>query len=112
MKLHKIVEELGLEIKSRVPILDKEVYGGYASDLLSDVMANAKKDDIWITLQIHQNIVGVAALNELSGIILVNGREPEKETLEKAEAENIPILGTDLPAFEVVGKLYRLLGEC
>ena len=112
MKLSEIVKELGLEFKSKVSNLDKEVSGGYASDLLSDVIANAKKGDIWITLQIHQNIVGVAALNELSGIILVNGRAPEKETLEKAEAENIPILGTDLPAFEVVGKLYRLLGEC
>ena len=112
MKLHEIIKELGLEIKSNVSNLDNEVLGGYASDLLSDVIANAKKGDIWITLQIHQNIVGVAALNELSGIILVNGRAPEKETLEKAEAENIPILGTDLSAFEVVGKLYRLLGEC
>ena len=112
MKLHEIIKELGLEIKSNVSNFDNEVLGGYASDLLSDVIANAKKGDIWVTLQIHQNIVGVAALNELSGIILVNGRAPEKETLEKAEAENIPILGTDLPAFEVVGKLYRLLGEC
>ena len=112
MKLHEIIKELGLEIKSNVSNLDNEVLGGYASDLLSDVIANAKKGDIWITLQIHQNIVGVAALNELSGIILVNGREPEKETLEKAEAENIPLLGNDLPALEVVGKLYRLLGEC
>ncbi len=112
MKLHEMVKELGLEIKSKVSNLDKEVSGGYASDLLSDVIANAKKDNIWITLQIHQNIVGVAALNELSGIILVNGREPEKETLTKAEAENIPILGTELPAFEIIGKLYRLLSGC
>ena len=109
MKLYDIVRELGLEIKSKGPDLDKEVSGGYASDLLSDVIANAHTGDIWITLQIHQNIVGVAALNDLSGIILVNGREPEKETLQKAEAENIPILGTKLPAFEIIGKLYGLL---
>ena len=112
MKLHEIVKELGLEIKSKVSNLDNEVYGGYASDLLSDVIANAKKGDIWITLQIHQNIVGVAVLNEVTGIILVNGREPEKETLEKAEAEDIPIFGTELPAFEIIGKLYRLLSGC
>ena len=112
MKLHEIIKELGLEIKSKVPDLDKEVLGGYASDLLSDVIGNAKKDTIWITLQIHQNIVGVAVLKELSGILLVNGREPEEETLIKAEVEDIPILGTELPAFEIIGKLYRLLGGC
>ena len=64
------------------------------------------------TLQIHQNIVGVASLKELAGIIIVNGREPEEETLQKAEAENIPVLGTELPAFDIIGKLYRLIGEC
>ncbi len=112
MKLGRIVKELGLEIKSKVSDLDKEVSGGYASDLLSDVIANAEKDNIWITLQIHQNIVGVATLKELTGIIIVNGREPEKETLKKAEEENIPIIVTELPAFEIIGKLYRLLGGC
>ena len=59
MKLHEIVKELGLEIKSKVSNLDKEVSGGYASDLLSDIIANAKKDDIWITLQMHKNIIEV-----------------------------------------------------
>jgi len=71
-------------------------------------MANSKKDNIWITLQIHQNIVGVASLKELAGIIIVNGREPEAEALKKAEIENIPIMLTRLPAFEIVGRLYEL----
>ena len=110
MKLHQVIKELGLGVKFKVSNLDKEVSGGYASDLLSDVISNAKKDNIWITLQIHQNIVGVATLKELTGIIIVNGREPEVETLKKAEQQNIPIMVTKLPAFEIIGKLYRLLG--
>jgi hypothetical protein len=109
MKLYKVIKELGLEVKFKVSNLDKEVSGGYASDLLSDVIANAKKDNIWITLQIHPNIVGVAILKELTGIIIVNAREPEAETLKKAEQENIPIMVTEIPAFEIIGKLYRLL---
>ncbi|MBA7491082.1 hypothetical protein ES702_01627 [subsurface metagenome] len=112
MKLHQIIKELGLEVKFKVSNLDKEVSGGYASDLLSDVIANAKKENIWITLQIHQNIVGVAKLKELTGIIIVNRREPEAETLKKAEKENIPIMVTELPAFEIIGKLYKMLGGC
>ena len=112
MKLNDIVKELGLEVKSVVSDLDREVSGGYASDLLSDVIANAKKDNIWITLQIHQNIVGVAALKELAGIIIVNGRKPEEDTLKKAGEEGIPIMVTELPAFEIIGKLYRMLDRC
>ncbi len=108
MKLEGIVKELGLEVKCATHSLDKQASGGYASDLLSDVMANSKKDNVWITLQIHQNVVGVASLNELAGIIIVNGREPEEEALKKAEEENIPIMLTKLPAFEIVGRLYKL----
>ncbi len=109
MKLDLIIKELGLEVKSKVSELGREVICGYASDLLSDVMANAEKDSIWITLQIHENIVAVAALKELAGIIIVNGRVPEEETLRKAEEENIPVMVTELSTFEIIGRLYRLL---
>ncbi len=108
MKLQEIVNELSLEVRCAAHNLNTRVTGGYASDLLSDVMANSKKDNIWITLQIHQNIVGVASLKELAGIIIVNGRQPEEEALTKAEEENIPIMLTKLPAFEIVGRLYKL----
>ncbi len=109
MKLREIVGKLDMEVKLESSDLEKEVNGGYASDLLSDVMANSNKGNLWITLQIHQNIVAVATLKELAGIVLVNGREPEEDTLKKAEEENIPILVTKLPAFEVIGRLYALL---
>jgi predicted transcriptional regulator len=71
-------------------------------------MANAKAGDLWVTLQTHQNIVAVASLKEIAGIIIIGGREPEKATLVKAEEEKIPILLTNLPAFEVVGRLYQM----
>ncbi len=108
MTLREIVEKLDLEVKTGSGKLDKEVKGGYVSDLLSDVMANSQEGDIWITLQIHQNIVAVASLNALSGIVLVNGRYPEEETIQKAETEGIPIMVSKSSAFEVVGKLYNL----
>ena len=104
--LKDIVEKLNLKIVSGD--LNKEVSGGYSSDLLSDVIANAEKDNIWVTLQIHVNIVAVANLKEIAGIILVNGRQPEDATLIKAQQENIPIMLTDLSTFEIVGKLYEL----
>ena len=108
MKLKEIIEPLNLEILAGAESLDNEITGGYASDLLSDVLANASEGNIWITLHIHQNIVGVANLKELSGIILINGRVPEKETLEKSGEEAIPILGSSMPAFELIGKLYTM----
>jgi hypothetical protein len=108
MTLREIAEKLGLRPVSALSRLSQECTGGYMSDLLSDVMANAKAGDLWVTLQTHQNIVAVASLLGISGIIIIGGREPEKLTLAKAEAENIPILLTNFPAFVVVGRLYQM----
>ena len=49
----------------------RTVEGGYVSDLLSDVMAHAAEGDVWITLQRHPNIVAIAHLKALAGIVLV-----------------------------------------
>jgi predicted transcriptional regulator len=111
MKLKEIVEKLSMEVKSGKERLENEVKRGYVSDLLSDVMANTEAGDLWVTLQIHQNIVAVATLKELSGIVLVNSRCPDDDTIQKANAEGIPIVVSSMSAFEVVGRLYKL-GVC
>ncbi len=77
--------------------------------MLSDVLAHAEKGSAWITLQTHLNIVAVAAMKELGGIIITNGRSPDEGTLRKAAEEKIPILVTRLPSFEVAGRLYSLV---
>lgn len=109
MNVSSIVENLNLRIACGREKLSRDVTGGYVGDLLSDVMANSKEGYLWVTRQTHQNIVAVASLKELAGIILVQGKEPESDTLEKAAAEDIPILLTDLSAFDIVGKLYNIL---
>ncbi len=109
MKLEEIIEKLFLKVLTAPDILNAEVTGGYTSDLLSDVIANSKQGNLWITLQTHQNIIAVAKLKDLAGIIIVNNREPDKETLQKAKEENIPVLCSQEMAFEISGKLYALL---
>jgi predicted transcriptional regulator len=75
---------------------------------LSDVIAGAKEGDLWITLQIHQNIIAVAFLNNLAGIVIVGGREPDAETLKKAEEQGVPVLVSPKPAYELAGRLYGM----
>jgi predicted transcriptional regulator len=109
MKLEDIIKELNLKARCCENKLSNEIRGGYVSDLLSDVMANSQEGDVWITRQVHPNIVAVAVLKEHAGIILVQGGTEIRETLEKASKEGIPVLETNLTGFEVAGKLYRLI---
>lgn len=106
MKLRELVKKFNLEVKCAANRLEREIEGGYVSDLLSDVIANGKAGDLWVTLQIHQNIVGVASLKNLAAIIIINGRQPEEDTIEKAENEGIPIMVSKMSAFELVSRLY------
>lgn len=109
MKLANIVAALSLEVKSFKDGLDKDISGAYVSDLLSDVMANSKEGHIWITLQAHINIVAVASMKDLAGIIIIGGRQVPEEVLKKAEEEEITVMTTPLSAFEIAGRLYQLL---
>ena len=108
MKLNQIVKKFSLKVVCNVNNLDVEVNNGYVSDLMSDVLANSNENDLWITLQIHPNIVAIANMKGLSGIVIINGREPEEETVNKAEEKSVPIMVSQMTAFELSGKLYAL----
>jgi serine kinase of HPr protein (carbohydrate metabolism regulator) len=110
MKLKDIVEKLNLTVVAGIEGLDKEVTGGYTSDLLSDVMGNAESGMIWITLQTHKNVMAIASLKDMAAVLLVKGLQPEPAMAEQANEEGITILSTDLSAFEMSGKLYQILG--
>jgi predicted transcriptional regulator len=111
MTVKEIAEELNLEIFSGNTGIAKKVTGGYTSDLLSDVMGKADAGKIWITLQTHQNSVAVASLKDLAAIILVHGFKPEEDAAKQSDEEKIPILGTQEGAFEISGRLFKLINK-
>jgi hypothetical protein len=111
MDIKTLVSTLNLQVRSAEDNLSVKISGGYTGDLLSDVMANSHEGDIWITRQVHQNIVAVASLKEHAGIILVNSCEPARDTLEKAVQEKIPIMVSDMSAFELTGRIFNLLAS-
>ena len=105
MTVRELATQLKLEVCCGAAGLDKEIKGGYTSDLLSDVMGNAREGNIWITLQTHKNIMAIASLKELAAIVLVKGYRPEEDTVSESEAEGIPILSTSRQTFEMTGDL-------
>lgn len=109
MKTSELIETLNLTLFCGEGGVETAVTGGYTSDLLSDVMGHIEEGMIWITMQTHQNVVAVASLKDAAAVLIVNGYEPDDEMLDKGRAEDIPILGTTLSAFEVSGLIYQLL---
>lgn len=109
MNLQEIIDRLELKILTQAEDFSQVTPGsGYTSDLLSCVMAGAKAKCIWITLQAHVNIVAVAALLDMSAIIITEGAQPDPATIAKANAQSIPLLSSPHATFDVVGALWEL----
>lgn len=108
MQLQDLIKKYGFEVLTDVYETRSEISGGYSGDLLSDVIANTDKNNIWITMQTHLNIVAVASLKELSAIIIVMNRKVDDEVIEKAKSEKITILRTDKTAYQISGMIFSL----
>lgn len=108
VRVRDIVDRLECEVAAGLENLDNQVSFGYSSDLLSDVMAGAGQGDVWVTVQVHQNIVAVGTLTGISAIVVAGGAGPAPETVVKADEEGIPLLTTEKPSFEVTGILYLM----
>ena len=106
MKVKELVEKLDLKVLSGADGLDREIEGCYVSDLLSDVMGMG---NVWVTLQVHKNVMAIASLKELACVILVKGQTASDDTLEQSNEEGIPFLSTNMETFETAGKIYELL---
>ena len=93
MKVKDIIEQLDLKCLNEAN-LETEIKGAYSSDLLSDVMGNARSGQVWITMQTHKNVTAIAALKDIPAVIIVRNGVPDEDMLEHAKEEDICILVT------------------
>jgi hypothetical protein len=110
VNLHEIAQRLGMECLTPECPGDpgREVAGGFASDLLSDVLAHAPQGGVLVTVQVHLNVIAVSVHAELAGVIFAGGRRPDSTVTARAVQEGIALYASAEPAFDVVGQLYAL----
>ena len=106
MKLKEIIEKLNLKTLTNVE--ERDVEGVFISDMLSDVMTNAKSGNLWLTIQTHKNTVSAANLVNLAAIVVTHGKEVPQETINLANRFYVIILGSDLSTYELVSKLVGI----
>ena len=107
MKITEIINKC--ELEQILLCSDYEVKTGYCSDLMSDVMAHAKPDSVWITIQSHKNSIAVAIIKDINTIIFTNDVTIEPEVITKAREESINLLRTKKDSFTVCGEIYCML---
>ncbi len=109
MQLSEIIQKLDLKVLTEAKDFSEvPVTSGYCSDLLSCVMTGAQPEGVWITLMAHGNIVAVAALLDLSAIIITEDAQPDADTISKANEKGVTLLSTPVPNFTAIGQLWEL----
>lgn len=108
MTIRELIPALELT-RFHVADADRAVTGAYCGDLLSWVMSRAPADGAWLTIMSNVNVAAVAALTDVSCVILTDGVVPDRPLLARAEAQGITLLGTTLSTYECAVRLGALL---
>ena len=108
MTLKELAETLKLDLRTPGADLDREVEKGYASDLLSDVLAHAPEGGLLVTLQVHLNVIAVASHAGMAAVVFAGDRRPEDDVVARATAEGLSLYSCPADTFDIVGRLYAL----
>ena len=105
MKVHELANRLELRPATRV--FDKDVTGVYISDMVSDVIANAKAGDLLVTAQAHANVIAAANLVDTCAVVVTQGKALGEDVVKMAEKAEIPVFTTAMNRWQVASKLYE-----
>lgn len=110
MTLGDIVSRLGLEVLTPELAVGggDEVTRGHASDLFSDVLANAPSGGVLLTTQAHMNVIAVALHAGLAAVVFTQGMRPEQAVRLKGVEQGLPLLAAKESTFDLAGRMYAL----
>ena len=93
------------ELLTQSEDLARDIACGYTCDLLSWVMAKGQPGMAWVTVQLHLNVIAVAALHEMSCVILPEDLRMEDTALVRAQEEGIAVISSKLSAYALCARM-------
>lgn len=107
MKISQLITLVNGSLLTDQPPVDIEIAGAMGADLMSDVLASIKPEAVLLTGLCNPQVIRTAIIADIHAIVFVRGKQPNVETIELADEENIPLITTDFGLFEACGILYR-----
>ncbi len=84
-----------------------EIKGGFAGDLMSDVLASIQSEAVLITGLCNPQVVRTALIADVRLIIFARGKKPGNDILHLAKEENLPVATSHLGLYEISGRLSQ-----
>jgi len=111
MELRELMDKAGLSPAgghAEPASLEERVTGIIVGDVLSNIMHRARHGQVWVTVRCTPNVVAVAVLKKLAGVIIAE-TPIDDGTLNLAEREGVPIFAASCSVFEAAGRLWSLV---
>lgn len=105
MKVSNLVLK-GYQLLTDEETADLIFVGIYVSDLLSNVLRQAKPENGLVTTLTNMNTIAVASMLDLAMVIFSEGKMPSQEMISKANQEGIALLSSHKMAHEIVIDLH------
>lgn len=107
MKLRRILQLLEAENYGKEEHLERDISCAFGSDLISDILMCTKEATILLTGLTNPQIIRLADMIDLQGIIFVRGKRPNPELVKMAKERDLPMISTKLTLFKSSGILYN-----
>ncbi|MEG0216670.1 MAG: DRTGG domain-containing protein [Hungatella sp.] len=89
--------------------LDRPITKPFCCDLLSIAMGKAPAGSAWVTVMGNMNTLAVAALADVSCVVMAEGAELDEVATKKAGEQEITVLAVEEPIFEAAQMIDRML---
>jgi hypothetical protein len=88
-------------------IADREVWFGFSSDLMSDVLTINNENILLITGLANIQAIRTAEMADIQCIVFARNKKVTREMIELAKANNMVIIECEHSVFNVSGKLFQ-----
>lgn len=108
MLLKEVQELLEAEVLCGKAMLDEiQIKDVYASDMMSDVLAQVKGCPILLTGLCNPQVIRTAEMMDISCVVFVRGKCPDEHVMKIACDSPLCVMKTDKGMFEACGLLYQ-----
>ena len=106
MTVHKLINQPDIAVVHLEP--DVSCDSVFCCDMLSVAMARAPSASAWVTVIGNANVIAVAALAEVSCVVIAEGYSFDAAAVEAAKGR-ITLLRSELPIYETAVRIGSLL---
>lgn len=107
MKIKEIADLVDGTVLCSHAAADTEVSSACAFDMMSDVLAFVKDENVLITGLLNPQVVRTAVMVDIACIVFVCGKRPDGDMIKLAENYGIVFIVTEMSTYETSGRLWQ-----